>query len=105
MDEQVTPSHPEKIYCWTDEDTYFNVSLKDPPPQGTDYIELPGDYPFDFENLQYYVRNGKLGTVRRIVITPRTETQKMQDELKASNERIEFLEDCLAELINEVYSE
>ena len=99
----------EKIWVWSDPQSHLVISFVAPPKLTMDnswdgtHVVLPIDHPFDFSNYGYYIRSGRIGRVKRTVVIPRTELERMQDQLNAAVEREEFLEDCLAEVIQEVY--
>lgn len=90
-------------YATQDENGFLYITevIDDSFEKVDDAIEI-GDIIFDDSN-EYYIENGVLKFRKRIVNL--TEFEKTQKALNAALERQEFLEDCLAELINEVYSE
>lgn len=68
-----------------------------------DVVELEDNFVCD-ARLDYSVFDGKLYSTIHLM-EPRPALEVAETKLQAALERQEFLEDCLAELINKVYSE
>lgn len=91
------------LYAWMNEDDLFTVSNDKPPKDISEYILV--DDNFDFDHFEYAVRDGKLESVKiPTFFSELSDIEKQQKRLDAAVERQEFLEDCLVELIQQVYS-
>lgn len=91
------------LYAWMNEYDLFTVSNAKPPNDVSEYVLV--DDNFDFDHFEYAVRDGKLESVKiPTFFSELSDIEKVQKRLDAVVERNEFLEDCLAELIQQVYS-
>lgn len=81
----------------------FCFNFGDTPPEGVENpVKLPEGFCVDGAR-SYAIVDGELQMSEPAI--PEPPEASTEQKLQAALERQEFLEDCLAELINEVYSE